>query len=128
MKRQAHNSGMSPIRLWIIATLMLCLPLQGMAAIALPMGMSHEAVVAMNMQDMESMSDHCKQHEQPDAQPEKSTSACDQCFSCHLSVAQALTPFATDFHPVSAGVLAFAVSGNKVAILTFPFFRPPISA
>lgn len=108
--------------------LILCLPLQGMAAIALPIGMTQAATDAMSVQEMDEMSDHCMQHEKHDAQPETSASACDKCFSCHISVAQALTPFAADFQPVPVGMLVSVATRNKLATLTFPFFRPPISA
>lgn len=119
---------------WIIAVLlMLCLPLQGMAAVALPIGMTHETPVSTVLEPTATdMSDHCMQHASAqhisNKTPEKSTPACDNCFTCHLSVAQALVPIQVTFQPVQTGPISTPSSGDKIAILTFPFFRPPISA
>lgn len=124
---------MSRLYRWIIAVLlMLCLPLQGMAAVALPIGMTHETpaqVVAFEQAaHQDEMSDHCMQHAHHDVQPEKSSSACDNCFTCHITISQALMPATAQIHLIPAGVLAGISIGDKIATLTFPFFRPPILA
>ena len=112
--------------------LMLCLPLQGLAAVALPIGMTSEssshAMAHAQADSQADMADHCMQHAQHDAQPDKTASACDNCFTCHITISQALMPATALIHPAPAGVLSGISIGDKIATLTFPFFRPPILA
>jgi hypothetical protein len=110
---------------------MVCLPLQGMAAVALPIGMAHESRTsavehASVPQVAGDMADHCKPA--PDTAASPASDACDQCFSCHLSIAQALLPVPAVLHLAEFGVAHSLPPGDKIAVLAFPFFRPPISA
>jgi hypothetical protein len=116
---------------WIIAVLlMLCLPLQGMAAVALPMGMAHESAIEISKpaQANETADQHCMQQAQDEDKSKQSATPCDNCFTCHIIVAQALMPATAQIH-IEQGSMPVDLSiGDKVAFLTFPFFRPPISA
>jgi len=116
---------------WIIAVLlMLCLPLQGMAAVAMPIGMSHGAVPVASQHTMQAdtTDPHCMQHAEDEAQVDQSAAPCDNCFTCHISVSQALMPVTAEIHAVPGTMPAGLFIGDKIALLTFPVFRPPISA
>ena len=116
------------IRSLVALALLLCLPLQGLAATADHMLMPPDASVAASMPAMDAgTNDHCMQHAH-DAQPKKSDTACDKCFSCHISIAQALMPFMASFELGAAGVAVPAAAAEKPSTLIFPLFRPPISA
>lgn len=72
--------------------MLVCLPLEGMAAVAMPncqMHDPHQMTVNADMDNMDDMA-HCDHHDT--AKPAKNV-ACDKCLSCHLSVAQAIIPF-----------------------------------
>lgn len=116
---------------WIIAVLlMLCLPLQGMVAVALPMDMTLESAMESQpgMQSGEAADHHCMQHAQEKGKSEQSAARCDNCFTCHIIVAQALLPGVAQIHVEPASIPVDLSSSDKIAFLTFPLFRPPISA
>ncbi len=72
--------------------MLICLPLQGMASVAMPncqMHDPHQIKVSVDMSAMDDMS-HCDHHDS--TKPAKNV-ACDKCLPCHLSVAQAIIPF-----------------------------------
>jgi hypothetical protein len=116
---------------WIVAVLlMLCLPLQGMAAVAMPMGMGHDVapVASHHIMQADAKDHHCMQHKQDEAQADSSAAPCDNCFTCHISVSQALMPVTAKIHAVPGAMPAGLFIGDEIALLTFPVFRPPISA
>lgn len=114
-------------RLIVVVMLLLCLPLQGLAAIAMPIGMNHAEAMVMNTAAMEDMANHCDQHANK-AQPESPETACDQCFTCHISIAQALVPSASGLPMLVSALAVSVVATDKLPTLTFPFYRPPILA
>ena len=116
------------LRSIVTLALLLCLPLQGLAAAAaLPMAMTHGEPQVVAAASTDHAMHHCAQGAH-DTQPAKSGTTCDKCFSCHISIAQALMPYAAGFAPNAAGIEVGGIAADKPATLIFPFFRPPISA
>lgn len=81
----------------LIATfaILICLPLQGLAAVTMPACQSHEQTMEMHVDSgqMASM-DHCEHSIKPhDMQHSDKKAPCDKCFSCFLSSTQAIIPF-----------------------------------
>jgi hypothetical protein len=74
--------------------MLICLPLEGIAAVAMPncqMHDPHQMMVGADMNNMDDMT-HCDHHDS--AKPANNVT-CDKCLSCHVSVAQAIIPFKT---------------------------------
>ena len=78
------------IKLITLFAMLICLPLQGLAAITMPACQMHNSKMEMQVDasHLESMP-HCDHHD--NNQPSKSTS-CNKCSYCFLTVAQAIIP------------------------------------
>ena len=114
-------------RIIVLFAMLLVLPLNGLAALAMPACDMHGQDMVMHADDgqMDAMPG-CDHHESKHSPSGKTP--CDKCLSCHMASAQAIIPF------------AFAMQG-LVAIREFPpamaekpqsvsssLFRPPIPA
>lgn len=90
----AHNVLMHSklSRLMTLFVILICLPLQGLAAVTMPSCQAHGQKIEMHAVagDMADMS-HCDHHHDGKAQPKKAP--CDKCVACYLSAAQALISF-----------------------------------
>lgn len=77
----------------IILIMLICLPIEGMAAVAMPNCQMHDPhqMVSTDMSNMDDMT-HCDHH---DSTKSAKNVTCDKCLPCHLSVAQAITPLNT---------------------------------
>ncbi len=78
-------------RLITLFAILICLPLQGLAAVTMPSCQSHgqKMEIQIDAGQANTMS-HCDSHDGD--QPSKNT-PCDKCFNCYLNAAQAITPF-----------------------------------
>lgn len=104
--------------------MLICLPLEGMAAVAMPncqMHDPHQMTVSADMSSMDDMA-HCDHH---DNSKTAKNVTCDKCLSCHLSVSQAIIPFNT---PLEFGGVfpMFATEITEVLDIVPPsLFHPP---
>lgn len=83
-------------RLIVLFALLVCLPLQGLAAVTMPACLAHgqEMVIHADVDQTEVMS-HCDQHRDSDHQSKNHPSKnapCDKCISCYLSASMAIMP------------------------------------
>lgn len=111
-------------RLMALFAILICLPLQGLAAVTMPFYMAHQQTMEMNAAagDMADMS-HCGHRHDGNPQPKKAP--CDKCLVCYLSAAQALVPFVM---PVDAPDGALLVTGQTRGIpepIPASLFHPP---
>lgn len=122
LEKQAHNQTMYSklTRLITLFALLICLPLQGLAAVTMPSCQMHGQKMAMQA-DAVAMS-HCNHHSKE--QPSKQV-PCDKCFSCHLSAAQTMIPF--NISVVSGGVAPMIANITQEVPDAVPssLFHPP---
>lgn len=79
------------IRLITLFTILVCLPLQGLAAVTMPSCQMHGSKVEMQVDtDHSDSMAHCEHH---DTNQLTKKTPCDKCLTCYLSVAQAIIPF-----------------------------------
>lgn len=72
--------------------MLICLPLEGIAAVVMPncqMQDTHQVTIGASMSNIDDMT-HCHHH---DAAKSTKNVTCDKCLPCHLSIAQAIIPF-----------------------------------
>src|SRR5450830_637439 len=110
-------------KLVVLLALMVCLPLQGLAAVTMPSCQAHDTKMEMHIGagHADSM-EHCEHHA---ANHATKKSPCDKCLSCYLSVAQAIIPFNIVFDLSAANPMfdtLILVTLNSVPSL---HFRPP---
>lgn len=89
-------------RLITLLAILVCLPLQGLAAVTMPACQAHGQNMAMHSDvGQAEASDDCDHHEvkhsadcdhHHDQAPHSKNSPCDKCFSCYLSATQAVSP------------------------------------
>jgi len=74
--------------------MLICLPLEGMAAVAMLNCQMHNPQQMMVAADMNNIADmaHCDKH---DSEKPANNATCDKCLPCHLNVAQAIILFNT---------------------------------
>lgn len=104
--------------------MLVCLPLEGMVAVAMPncqMHDPHQMTVDSDMSNIDDMT-HCDHH--GNTKSDKNV-ACDKCLPCHLSVAQTIIPFSTPLE--FSGVLAMYSTEITEVPDTVPpsLFHPP---
>ncbi len=74
----------------VLLALMVCLPLQGLAAVTMPSCQAHDTKTEMHLgtNHSDTMA-HCEHH---DSNHVTKKAPCDKCLSCYLSIAQAIIP------------------------------------
>ncbi|PPC96000.1 MAG: hypothetical protein CTY32_07125 [Methylotenera sp.] len=104
--------------------MLICLPVEGMAAVAMPNCQMHDTQQMQVNADMSNMDDmaHCDHHDS--AKPAKNVT-CDKCLPCHLSVAQAIIPFNTPLE-FSGALPMYSTDISEVPDTVPPsLFHPP---
>ena len=112
-------------RLIVLFAMLVCLPLNGMAALVMPACETHGQAMVMHAEDgkMDAMPG-CGHH---DTKPQSGKAPCDKCFSCQMPSAQAITPFFLSVS-VAVDVQQFsAVMAKKPQSISSSLFRPPIT-
>ena len=113
-------------RLIVLFAMLVCLPLNGLAASTMPACDAHgQAIVMPADADQADAMPGCDHHET------KSQSAkipCDKCFSCHVVTAQAIVPFAFTVQAMVASTKFSAAIAEKPQSVSSSLFRPPISS
>lgn len=113
-------------RLIVLFAMLVCLPLNGLAASTMPACDAHGQAMVMHADaDQADMMPGCDHHET------KSPSAktpCDKCFSCHIVSAQAIVPFAFTMMAMATSLKFSAAIAEKPQSVPSFLFRPPISS
>lgn len=117
------------IRLVMAIVLAFSLPLQVVAAYAMPLcaGMQDTSQVTIVDDTVDHASMGCEPAEQ--AQPQQSGNQpghqCDKCFACYLAVAQAVTPFTMSVGDYGTAATPPPVLGRLYQTFPTPPFHPP---
>jgi hypothetical protein len=126
-EKWAHNEIMYSklSRLITLFAILVCLPLQGLAAVTMPSCQAHGQQMEMHIDaDQSGDMSYCDHHDSD--QPSKNA-PCDKCFSCYLSAAQAIIPFNIS---IELDGVTPKVTGPVAEIpdsFTSSLFRPPRS-
>ena len=113
-------------RLIVLFAMLVCLPLNGLAASTMPACEVHGQGMVMHADaDQMAAMPGCDDHH---SQQKSENTPCDQCFSCHLAAAQAIMPSALSMQVMVAVRKFSAVMAEKPQSVSFSLFRPPISA
>lgn len=110
-------------RLVVFFAMLVCFPLQGLAAITMPACQMHNAKMEIQLDAnyLESVPD-CDHHDTN--QPSKSTS-CNKCSYCFLTVAQAIAPFNISIELID-NVTVFTDLITEISdLLPSSLFHPP---
>ena len=113
-------------RLFTLFTVLICLPFQGLAAVAMPTCAAHDqkAEVHADAGVMVDMT-HCDHHHDGKSQSQTKKAPCDKCFSCYLSATQAIVPFAIAVNALGATtIVAGPIKEFRNQVLP-PLFHPP---
>lgn len=107
----------------VLLALMVCLPLQGLAAVTMSSCQTHDVkmemhVVAGHAESME----HCEHHAADHASKK---TACDKCLSCYLSVAQAIIPINVTFDLSAANPMIDTLTLVTLNSIPSSHFHPP---
>lgn len=107
----------------VLLTLMLCLPLQGLAIVTMPSCQAHDAKMEMHVGagQYDNMA-HCEHHA---ADHSTKKSPCDKCLSCYLSVAQAIIPFNIAFDLSAANPMFDTLTLVTLNAVPSSHFHPP---
>lgn len=111
-------------RLFTLLAILICLPLQGLAAVTMPSCQAHGQKMEVHVDaDQSEFTSHCGHHHDGD-QP-SSNAPCDKCFYCHLNVTQAIIPFSlllevNGVAPMVSGLIA----GIPETVPSSPFHPP----
>jgi hypothetical protein len=132
LKLSVYSQAMQSklIKIIVLFAVILCLPLQGLAAITMPSCQMHGSTMEMfaghamdnaSIGHADEMS-HCMQY---DANSDSKKTPCDKCLSCYLSAAQAIIPFDLSVEqggvaPMFTILITFALN-----LAPSPLFHPP---
>lgn len=131
---------MGLLRVLIVLLLFACLPLKGIAAVAMPFcGEAMPSVAEHHghaaSSPVQPHADHGAGHAMvaadpanPDSVAPTSVVDCAQCGLCHLACATALPVDAREFRVAFAPVFGPAVPGAFVSFIPEVLFRPPLRA
>jgi hypothetical protein len=111
-------------RVMTLLAILVCLPLQGLAAVTMPSCQAHQQSMEMHADagDMMDMS-HCGHHH--DGNPQAKKAPCDKCFACYLSAAQALVSYSTPFMAHGASPMVAGLVKEVQNPVPSPLFHPP---
>ena len=111
------------IRLIVLFAILICLPLQGLAAVTMPSCQMHGSKVEMQVDtDQSDGMSHCDHH---DANQLTKKAPCDKCLSCYLSVAQAIIPFSIFVELNSATPMFTGLIAETPDSILSSLFHPP---
>ena len=125
------------IRYVTVFIMLICLPLQGMAAVAMPACQAHGEKLAMHTIVNESdtqfdavhhqveSSSNCDQHTTDNQQAKSST--CDKCFFCYLSATQGVIPLIISINVIGAATTTAAPLAASSSAFAIPPYHPPRS-
>lgn len=117
------------LRLALALVLAISLPLQVVAAYAMPLcaGMQDTPQVMADAVDHASMGcEHAEQAPRQDAGNQHQPGhQCDKCFACYLAVAQAVTPFAVSVGDYGSAATLPPVVDKLYQTIPAPPFHPP---
>ena len=110
----------------MLFVMLVCLPLNGQAALAMPACEAHDQTMVMHVDagQMDAMPG-CGHH---DTKPQSGKIPCNNCFSCHMASAQAIIPFFLSVNVAVAAQQFSAVMAEKPQSISSSLFRPPITA
>lgn len=113
-------------RLIVLFAMLVCLPLNGLAASTMPACEMHGQTMAMHADaDQMNAMPGCDHHE---SKPQPGKTPCDKCFACHMSSAQAIIPFVMPMQAMVA-IQKFSVAPAEIPqSVSSSLFRPPIPA
>lgn len=111
----------------VLFALMICLPLQGLAAVSMPACQAHSSTIEMPMDNEMAMDSadtmsHC---EQQAADHTSKKSSCNQCLSCYLNVAQAIIPFSFAVELSGANPMFATLMLEAINSIPSSHFHPP---
>lgn len=111
-------------RLITSIAIIVCLPLQGLAAVAMPACQTHgqNAGMYVNADHGDEGMSHCDQHN--NNQPSRN-SKCDKCLNCYLSASQAIVPFNLTIEVNGAAPMVFGLSKEIPDSDPYLLLRPP---
>ena len=107
----------------VLLALMVCLPLQGLAAVTMSSCQTHDVKMKMHVTAGQSDSmEHCEHHA---AEHVTKKSPCDKCLSCYLSVAQAIIPINIAFDLSAANPMIDTLTLVTLNAVPSSHFHPP---
>ncbi len=120
-------------RLITLLVILICLPLQGLAAVVMPACQAHGQMVEMHAEATPTQADGCTHHiastgmdgSPNDQAPHSMPSSCNTCFYCYLSATQAvpLPPLAVDV--IGVAVMVAAPLAGIPDAPPSPLYHPP---
>lgn len=126
-------------RLVTLLAILVCLPLQGLAAVTMPACQAHGQemelhAVAGQAQASDNFDHHsyaknsvdCDHHH--DKAPQSKNSPCDKCFSCYLSATQAISPHHLTVDALGVAVMVAAPLVDMSDAHPSSLYHPPRSA
>jgi hypothetical protein len=122
-----HNENMRKlIKLMVAAFLVLCLPLQGLAAVTMPACAGHEPVAVQMADDHAAMESHCQHMKMAAAKKVHDHKVShDKCAACYISVAQAIVPQVAVSMPALVATVYPVISiGRYQTRLSTPYDPP----
>jgi hypothetical protein len=122
-------------RLITLLAILVCLPLQGLAAVAMPACQTHGQQMAMHADaDRAQASDDCDHDDvkrsvdcdhHHDKTHQSKSSPCDKCFSCYLSATQAVLPQLLAVDAIGVAVKIAAPQSGMSDALPSSLYHPP---
>jgi hypothetical protein len=113
-------------RLIVLFAMLVCLPLNGLAALAMPACEVHGQTMVMHADaDQAGAMPGCDHHE---SESQSGKTPCDKCLSCHMASTQAVIPFTFSMQVITATQKFIAALAQKPQSVTSFLFRPPIPA
>lgn len=131
---QNKNMHSKLTRLITLLAILLCLPLQGLAAVTMPACQAHGQKMEMHEDvGQAQVSDHCDHHDvrhadcnhHHDQAPKSKNSPCDKCFSCYLSATQAVFTQLLAVDALGVTVMIAAQLDDMSDALPSPLYHPP---
>jgi hypothetical protein len=110
------------LRLFLLFTLLICLPLQGLALMSIPSCQMHSSKMEMHMGNTHDGMKHCCMH---NAKHEHKSTSCDKCTYCYLGVAQAIVTLNTPINLDGIAPMFTSVTKETSDPIPTSFYHPP---